>query len=296
MQERWASLRVSRAIRLKWLARTIPGARKATMHFHLDFSASNILWILSFAAELVLLVVLLGRDRARRFRWFTLYIALLALLLLINKLVLGRMAPVASAAIYLTVSDATVLVGLVVIAGLAKQAFGGAPRKPLALGALLVLGIALAALALWGPWPAWKTFTTGSVLATLRGMQMFAEKGTMLIAMLAIEVTVAVLLFGRRFDAGWRSHVQQILIGLSLAGMSQLAVRALWQRIAAHAVVHSLSEYERLLGVRARIFDANNMVFLCALVWWIAWLWLEEPATAKTAEGSGGADSGGADA
>ena len=41
------------------------------MHFNFDFSATQILWTLTFAALLVLLVVLLGRDRARRFPWFT---------------------------------------------------------------------------------------------------------------------------------------------------------------------------------------------------------------------------------
>ena len=258
------------------------------MHFHLDFSAANILWILSFAGELVLLIVLLGRDRARRFRWFTFYIVLLALLLLIDKLLMGRISPLASTSVYLTLSDFTVLVGLVVITGLAKKAFAGARRRPLMLGSVLVLAIALAALALWGPWPAWKTFSGGSVLALLRGMQMVSDKGTMLIAMLAIELTVAVLVFGRRFGAGWRTHVQQILIGLSLAGMSQLAVRAIWQAFATRAVVHSMAEYDHILDVRARVFNANNAVFVCVLVWWIVWLWIDEPrkpgAAAKDAE------------
>ncbi len=247
------------------------------MHFHLDYSAATVLWILSFAAELVLLVVLLGKDRARRFPSFTVYIALLALLLLVNKLIIGRMSQLAAAAIYLGLSDLTVLVGLVMIAGLAQKALPGAPRRPLLLGSVLALAIALTALALWGPWPAWKTLTDGSTLSTLRGMQMFGEKGTMLIAMLAIELCLAVLFFGRRFGAGWRSHVQQILIGLSLAGMSQLVVRGLWQRIAIHAVVHNMAEYQRIMATRSHIFNANNVVFVCALVWWIAWLWLDEP-------------------
>lgn len=247
------------------------------MHFHLNFSAANILWILSFAGELVLLVVLLGKDRAKRFRWFTLYIVVQALLLLVNKLLFGRMAPMASTTIFLALSDFSVLVGLLVIADLAKQAFAGAPRRPRLLGSVLVLGVALTALALWGPWPAWKTFADGSTLARLRGMEMFADKGIMLIAMLSVEVAVAVLLFGRRFGAGWRSHVQQIAIGLSMAGMSQIAARAIWQAIATHTVVHSMAEYQHIMTVRTRVYDANDVVFLLALVWWIAWLWVEEP-------------------
>ena len=31
----------------------------------------RIIWTLTFAAQLVLLVILMGRDRARRYPWFT---------------------------------------------------------------------------------------------------------------------------------------------------------------------------------------------------------------------------------
>ena len=41
------------------------------MHFDFHFTAISVLWTLTFAALLVLLVVLMGRDRARRFPWFT---------------------------------------------------------------------------------------------------------------------------------------------------------------------------------------------------------------------------------
>ena len=247
------------------------------MHFHFDTSAANILWILTFAGELVLLVVLLGRDRVQRFRWFTLYICLMALLLLVNKLLFGRMATMTASAIFLVLTDFTVIAGLLLIAELAKQAFEEAPRRPRLLGSILVLVVALTVLGLWGPWPAWQTLTGGSATASLRAMELFADKGTTLIALLAIEVTVAVLLFGRRFHAGWRSHVQQILIGLSMAGISQLAVRVIWQTIAKHTVVHSMAQYQQVMGLRERMYDANDAVFVCALVWWICWLWMEEP-------------------
>jgi hypothetical protein len=53
----------------------------------------RVLWTLTFAAQLVLLVVLMGRDRARRFPWFTAGIALYALRLMAEILLAGRMAP-----------------------------------------------------------------------------------------------------------------------------------------------------------------------------------------------------------
>jgi hypothetical protein len=56
------------------------------MHFTADFFAHQFLWTLTFAAQLVLLATLLGRDRARRYPWFTASIALMALQLMAGVL------------------------------------------------------------------------------------------------------------------------------------------------------------------------------------------------------------------
>ena len=63
------------------------------MHFDFHFTAISVLWTLTFAALLVLLVVLMGRDRARRFPWFTASIVLVALRLLTNRLLHERLPP-----------------------------------------------------------------------------------------------------------------------------------------------------------------------------------------------------------
>ncbi len=248
------------------------------MHFHFIFSAAEILWTLTFAAELVLLVVLLGRDRARRFPWFTIYIVTIALLLLTTKLLFGRMAPLASSAIFLALSDLAAIAAVLVVIELARRSFAGASRRSLLVGATVLLVLAGALIASWGPWPAWKTLIGGSTLANLRAMQMFADKGAVFTALLDVELAIAIMLLGRRFHGGWRTHAQQIVIGLSTAALSQLAVRGIWQLIATHTTVHSQAQYERLMALRDRMYQANNVVFLCALVWWVVWLWLEEPA------------------
>ena len=64
------------------------------MHFNFHFTAVQILWTLTFAALLVLLVVLLGRDRIRRFPWFTTGIVLVTLRLLVNRLLHDRLPPI----------------------------------------------------------------------------------------------------------------------------------------------------------------------------------------------------------
>ena len=59
------------------------------MHFNFDWTAIQIIWTLTFAALLVLLVVLLGRDRARRYPWFTASIVLATLNMLGQRLLHG---------------------------------------------------------------------------------------------------------------------------------------------------------------------------------------------------------------
>ena len=59
-------------------------------------------------------------------------------------------------------------------------------------------------------------------------------KADLLADLLIVELGLVVVLFGRRFKAGWRSHTQKIVIGLSTASMAQLAVRIIWQKIALH--------------------------------------------------------------
>jgi hypothetical protein len=108
-------------------------------------------------------------------------------------------------------------------------------------------------------------------------MQFGAEKGNMLADMLAVELGLLVAVAGRRFKAGWRSHPQRILIGLSTAAIAQLAVQGVWQLIARRAVPHSQAEYERILGLGNKLVNANKAVYVVVLVWWIACLWKDEP-------------------
>ncbi|HEV2487594.1 MAG TPA: hypothetical protein VGT08_18885 [Terracidiphilus sp.] len=256
------------------------------MHFNFGFTAVQVLWTLTFAALLVLLVVLLGRDRARRFPWFTFSVALTALRLLASRMLFERMAPITTSAIFLTLAIVEALVVLVVLVELARRAFSGASRIAWIIGMLAMLAGGAAVLATWGPWPPWKTLTAESTLAVLRLMQLVAQKTDLLGDVLTIELGLVVVLFGRRFKAGWRSHTQQIVVGLSTAAIGQMAMRGIWQAIALHAVPHSQAEYEHVIGLQEKLYNANSVVFLAVLVWWIVCLWIDEPGTkiAATAE------------
>ncbi|MDR3752113.1 MAG: hypothetical protein P4K94_11580 [Terracidiphilus sp.] len=249
------------------------------MHLNFAFTAVQILWTLTFAALLVLLVVLLGRDRVRRFPWFTASIAMVAVRLLASRMLFGRLAPVPLGAIFITLADVAAIVGLLVLVEVARRAFAGAGRRIWIAGTLVLLAVGAGVLATWGPWPAWKTLTADSGLSALRLMQLLAQKGDLLLNVLTIGLGLLVVAFGSRFKAGWRSHVQQIVVGLSTAALAQLAVQGVWQLIALKAMPHSEAEYERILGLREKLFNANSAVFVAVLVWWIVCLWMDEKGT-----------------
>jgi len=253
------------------------------MHFNFDFTAAQIIWTLTFAAQLVLLVVLLGRDRAGRFPWFTASIVLLALKLLANRLLFGRLPVLTLNAIFIAMADLGVIVGLLVLLEIARRAFRGARRRTSIAGALALLAVAIGILSVWGPWPAWKTITADSALATLRLMQLGALKGDLLVDLLSVELGFIVVLFGRRYNAGWRSHSQRIVIGLSTASLAQLAAQGIWQIIARTAAPHTQAEYDRIIGLRDKLFNGSGAVYVAVLVWWIVCLWIDEPGAAAAA-------------
>jgi membrane protein required for beta-lactamase induction len=120
-------------------------------------------------------------------------------------------------------------------------------------------------------------------MSTLQLLQLIAQKASLLVDVETIALGMLIVLFGRRFKAGWRSHTQQIVIGLSTASIAQLAMQGVWETIARTAVAHSMADYERIVGLREKLFNTNTVVYLAVLVWWIVCLWIDEPETSSAA-------------
>ena len=257
------------------------------MHPDFHFSAVQVLWTLTFAAQLVLLVVLLGRDRAKRFPWFTLAIVMMALRLLASRLLMGRMPTLTLSAIFITFADLSAIVGILVVVEMARRAFAPVQRRNWFAAAAVLLVVAGGILAAWGPWPAWSTLTASSLMGVLQLGQLAAQKLFTLIDLLTVELGLLVVFLGRRCGAGWRSHTQRIVIGLSSASTAQLAVQAIWQFIALHAPQpHSQAEYDHIVGLREKLFNANGAVYVAVLIWWIFCLWMDEPSAATDSQPS----------
>jgi hypothetical protein len=265
------------------------------MHLNLDFTMAQILWTLTFAALLVLLVVLLGRDRAKRYPWFTAGIVLATLRLLSEVLLTGRLPSIIFQTISIVLADLAAIAGLLVVLELAKRAFAGAQQRAWIAGTLAVLAVGMGVLAVWGPWLKWQQLTANPTVAPLNLMLLAAaprdtllvsfgvDKGDLLVNLLTVELGLLVLLFGRHFKAGWRSHTQQIAIGLSTAATAWLAIQGAWEIIARTAHFHTRAEYARIMGLGSKLVNANKVVYLAVLVWWIVWLWFDEPGAAAAA-------------
>lgn len=252
---------------------------KVQMHLNFDFSAVQILWTLTFAAILILLVVLLGRDRARVYPWFTASIVLIGFRLLASRMLFDRLAPIPANIVFLSLALLAGVVGLLVLVELARRGFKGASPRARTIGALVLLALAGIVLASWGAWPAWKSITFDTVLAKLHFMQFIAQKLDLLVDSLTVGLAVLIVAAGRRFAAGFRTHTQKIIIGLSTVSLAQTAVRAIWQQIATHAAPTSEAEYQRILGLQGKLYNASSAIFVLVLIWWIVCLWNNEPGT-----------------
>jgi hypothetical protein len=253
------------------------------MHFDWHFTALQILWTLTFAAQLVLMVVLLGRDRARLFPWFTASIVALALRLLCERELFQRLPQITFVTVLIVLADVVAILGLLVIAELARKAFSGVHRSLFLVNLVGLLLVTASIMWMWGPWPSWKTLTAESQVATLRVLDLFAEKTTLFVNLLNIELGLMVVLFGRKFKAPWKSHTQRIAIGLSTASIGGLAVQTIMQFVAKSAAPRTQAELQPLLDLRDRLFNANRALYVVVLVWWIVCLWMDEPGSGAAA-------------
>lgn len=255
------------------------------MHIHFSFELlEQVLWTVTFAAHLVLLVVLLGRDRAARFPWFTASIVLVAFRLLTSRLLAGRLPQMTMAEMFIVVADIGAFLSLMVVLEIARKAFGKVRRATWVGSALAVMAAGALVLVFWGPWPAWKTVVSAPPIQFL---QLIAEKAGMLADVETILVGLLIVAFGHRYGAGWRSHTQSIAIGLSTASIAQLSVQGIWQAIARTAVAHSMAEYRHIIGIREHLFNTSSGVYIAVLIWWIIMLWFDEPGKARTSASAG---------
>ena len=254
------------------------------MHFNFHFTAIQVLWALTFAALLVLLVVLLGRDRIRRFPWFTTGIVLVTLRLLINRLLHDRLPPIRMGEIAISLALLSAVVSLLILVEIARRAFRRASARAWMAWTAALLLVAGLVVWKWGPWPSFRTLAFDTLIAKLQFAQFVAVKLGLLTDVLSIALGVLIVAVGSRYGAGWRTHAQRIMIGISTASISQMAAQGIWQIIARHTTPHSQAEYERVIGIQEKLLNTNSAVYVLVVLWWIVCLWIDEPGAAAEAD------------
>jgi len=145
---------------------------------------------------------------------------------------------------------------------------------------LVVLCIAVAAVWAWGPWPSRASLNAQPAIRPILLMQLLATKSQLLAAMLTIEVALLIRIFGRRFGFGWKSHAQQIALGLSTNAICVVALQVISDVIKRSLHFHSREEMaagiQRLEHLFANLDNARFALWVIVLIWWIAWLWRDE--------------------
>ncbi|MFC5861311.1 hypothetical protein ACFPT7_03310 [Acidicapsa dinghuensis] len=256
------------------------------MHWNIQ----QILWALVLASHLVLMIVLLGRERIRRFPWFTAYIVLSAVRLIADHLLHGKLTTVAFYWQSYTGSILEAILGVLVLIELCRHVFSsGRTGKILKgkgwIGGILVtVPIALAVAALWNMGITWTAMKSDPEHLPLYIDLYVALKSQLFIAALTVEVGVFLQFFGRRFGAKWRSHDRQIVLGLSTMSIALLAVQATTDIIKHHVHLTSRDQYEHIVRIFENLDNARFAVWLLALIWWIVWLWRDDPDAPPAAE------------
>jgi hypothetical protein len=251
------------------------------MHWNIE----QVLWALVLAAHMVLLVALLGRDRTKRFPWFSTAIVISTIELIADHLLHGKLTSFAFYWQSYSLILAGAIVGILVLVEISRHVFSsGKAGKILNArgwigGTMVTVALAIAAVWFWGPWPAWKALSSEPKELPLLLVVLSAMKGQLFLAILTVEFALVLRIFGKRFGSAWGSQDQQIALGLSTYALGFLAVQATTDIIKHNVHLTSRDQYDHIVRLFTNLDNARFALWFLVLVWWIVWLWRDEPAT-----------------
>jgi len=267
------------------------------MHLPFAVTAHQVLWTLTFAAYLVLLVVVVSRKLYCRLPFFTAMTVLLELRLLSENLLTGRLAMLDLQKVLLAFADLTALASIFVAFELWQKVFGKASCRFRKISLSVGILVSLGALAGWGPWltPA-RIAPDAAPLSVkiLNSMVLFAaprgtllvfsgiDKGNLLAAILLLLAGLQILIQRRKTGTRFTAEAVLISVATTFTSLFWLGTQLCWQILVRTTHFHSREEYMRFLDLGGRIILANHIVNLLAILWWIGWLWFDENEPAAT--------------
>jgi hypothetical protein len=250
------------------------------MHWNIE----QILWALVLAAHLILLIVLIGRDRIGRFPLFTAAIVLATVRLIADHLLHSKLTAIAFYWQSYSLALLGAMLGILVLAELSRRVFAsgraGIILKPKGWIGGILATVAIAGGAVWalGPWPSWSVLSAEPALLYLRLTWLAALKFELFLGLLTVQVLILLLVFGRRFGSGLKSHPVQIAIALSTSVIAQFAVSLITDSIKKSVHLTSRAEYDRVVRLLTNLDNARFAVWLLSIVWMIVWLWRDDPS------------------
>ncbi|HTJ29282.1 MAG TPA: hypothetical protein VL346_02195 [Acidobacteriaceae bacterium] len=261
----------------------------------MHFTIEQVLWAVLLAAHLLLLIVLIGRERTSRFRWFTAYIGLSAISLIANHLLHGKLTMVAFYWQNYTLLGLLAIVGLFMLGELAKQTFSNGkgpliakPNFYIGWGTILIT-LSAVAVWLWGrPWPSLQALTANPAQLRLYVVILIGMKGQLGVMILTVLAVIVMLIYGSRFGSGWRSHAQQIALGLSTSALAFLAVQAINDVLSHTLHPKSQAEYAHAVQLVTRLENGRIVVWIISLLWILYWTWRDEPDAQTAVPASAG--------
>jgi len=158
----------------------------------MHWNVVEIFWALILAAHLVLLIVLLGRDRVSRFPWFTAAIGLSAVRLLADHLLHGKLTTIAFYWQTYTAMALSAILGILVLVELTRQVFssGKGGKRLKANGWLgwsfITVAVSVAAVWAWGPWPVWNALKAEPAQLPLLITVLTGMKGELFVGLLTV--------------------------------------------------------------------------------------------------------------
>ena len=257
------------------------------MNIYLPFSQQQIIWTLLLAGQMVLLVVLIGRVRNERFRWFTISIVIAALRQVVSELLYNRMAQIPYAAITLSLAIISVLAALAVLLELARILFPTASLRNWLLVSTPVIVASAVAILFWQPWPPSSEVDVHTQLGVLRLMQHIAIRGQLLAALVTVLMGLVVIFLATKGKDFWRSHAIKILFGLTTFALTLIVTRILGEWIAHLANLQPLPhpDQERTQAIIDRLIVVPQVTMILAQFWWIRSLWLDEGSAKPASKG-----------
>jgi hypothetical protein len=108
-------------------------------------------------------------------------------------------------------------------------------------------------------------------------------KAQLFLSIVTVEVALLLRIFGKRFGSGWKSHDQQIALGLSTYALGFLAVQATTDIVKHNLHLTSREQYEHIVRLFTNLDNGRFALWLLVLIWWIVWLWRNEPGDSATA-------------